>query len=156
VSTPPTDRAVAPSSTQDLVWNDVAGGTGGDPFTATSDEYPVQRIEVWKGNGPGDHLILFGLRITFFGGANEVQSFGTTNGYPNNGYELLRKEQLTLLIIQAGEFVDGIEAKTDQGGFSFGGSGGSEHDQDLGSGTLVGFTGRSGTMIDGLGAIFLE
>ncbi|KAI1821484.1 hypothetical protein F4861DRAFT_518591 [Xylaria intraflava] len=131
----------------------VSGGHGFETLKPRHASY-VTLLQVWTHNGPGNHEVLRGIRLSWDSG--ERESHGTTSGRPQDEAVFAKHERITEMIIWAGSWVDAISYKSTYlpQGRRLGGRGGRAYIQDKGNGDFLGFHGRAGSSIDALGSIF--
>ncbi|CRG90790.1 hypothetical protein PISL3812_07835 [Talaromyces islandicus] len=147
-----------------IIKNKVYPGSGGDDFEEY--EFPqLQGVDAWYGF-PGGVQDLRGLQLRY--NTSAPHRHGTTDGSPDASYDFKDGEKVTAMDIWgteesvsgiSGGFVTGIEFNTThRQNILLGDNSGSskpEH-QTVGNGVCIGFSGRSGSDIDALGAVFTD
>ncbi|KAE8351604.1 hypothetical protein BDV28DRAFT_162337 [Aspergillus coremiiformis] len=119
-----------------------------DSSRVTSLTAYVGRYEPTGGN------ILYGIELTYEDGRNS--DLVGTRGDSSKTLSLDNGERINYMVIRATDRADGMEVRTDRGqNFTVGGDGGDRHDQNVGSGLLLGFNGtyKSGQLWS-MGGIF--
>ncbi|KAI1472065.1 uncharacterized protein F4812DRAFT_204019 [Daldinia caldariorum] len=131
---------------------------GGIEFIAqhTDHRSRVKSIHVWTEWDGADHLVLRGIEVQWSSG--HLYECGSCVGTAYDSAEFQESERITEFAIWAGSWVDAISYKSNlvRDGKKLGGPGGAKHQQNVGSGILVGLKGRAGNRIDSLGPIFVS
>lgn len=129
------------------------GSSGGHSFTALPDSAAtVSTIEAWSDRKDGSELVS-GIRLTWTNGVtSDIFGHEKDNG---SRYTFDGNETITKFNVRSGSYIDGFYFETSKGGsFAIGGNGGDEHDVAVGDGSLEGFEGFCGWIIDGFTVYF--
>ncbi|KAF1735517.1 hypothetical protein CRV24_004442 [Beauveria bassiana] len=121
-----------------VIDNPEVGGTG------------VKRLRTWTGskNGP---TVIRGIQVVWSDGS-ESQKFG--EGVEGRQEFTLGPNSVVTMTLNSGDRIDNIRITTKTDVFVAGGNGGKPTEQNVGNGTLLGFTGRAAWDIDSLGSVF--
>lgn len=138
------------------VWNNKVGSGGGNPWQETGNR--VTKIKVWSKKYLANSSKWGVTAVQFWIDDSEYAVIGDAKWGPESTttdeISFASDERVTRMSIWSWDWVDSIRIETIHQSFNAGGDGGSEHRQNIGNGTLVGFQGNAGYRLDSIGSIF--